>query len=193
MILVFASGFGSNFDAIANAFPDKIAGLVCNKEGAGVLEKAQAKQIPCYLIPHKNFSSRIEHEKKILNAILPLKKVKLIVLAGYMRILSPYFFAEMSKNPFPPLLINLHPAYLDQYKGAHAYEHVVEQKFPYSGLSIHEVTDELDAGPLINSASFPVFPYEKVEELQARARSLEHKILVDTIAPLLEPYDKHTI
>lgn len=185
MIVVFASGSGTNFEAITNVFSDKIKALVCNIENAKVIQKAQNKNIPCYVVPHNKFKNRSSHEVAILQSISHLINIKIIVLAGYMRVLSPVFFEELSKINPTPLLINLHPAPLDLYKGAHAYEYAIENKVTYWGLSVHEVIPKLDSGKLLNFVSFPVFPYESADQLKERIRPLEHKILIETFNKIL--------
>ena len=187
MILVLASGSGTNFTALAKEFKQKISGLICNNPEAKVIEKANTLKINVHVIAHKNFSSREEHEKKIVECIGNYKKVKLIVLAGYMRVLTTTFFSEL-KTTFKssiPLIINLHPAPLQLYKGAHAYEYAVKNKFSQWGLSVHKVIPELDSGEVLNYISFPLFPYESAQELINRVRPLEHQILIDTVHSIL--------
>jgi phosphoribosylglycinamide formyltransferase 1 len=185
MIVVFASGSGTNFEAIANAFPDQVKALVCNVENAKVILKAAHLSIPYYVIPHKDYMNRACHEIALIQSIKHLKGIKVIVLAGYMRILSATFFKEILKIQPTPLLINLHPAPLYLYKGAHAYEFAADNKYTKWGLSVHEVIPELDSGKLLNSLEFPVFPYETSDQIRERARSLEHKLLIQTLHKIL--------
>lgn len=185
MIVVFASGSGTNFEAIANAFPDQVKALVCNVENAKVIIKAEQRNIPYYVVPHKNYNSRAKHEVALLQSIQHLKGIKVIVLAGYMRVLSTTFFKEVLKIQPTPMLINLHPAPLHLYKGAHAYEYAAENKVTNWGLSVHEVIPELDSGKLLNSMEFPVFPYETADQIRDRARPLEHMLLIQTLHKIL--------
>ncbi|KAB8032125.1 formyltransferase family protein [Fluviispira multicolorata] len=185
MIVVFASGSGTNFEAIATAFPEQIIALICNKETAPVINKAHAKNIPCFVISHNKFSSRADHEIEIINKLKTLKNIKVIALAGYMRVLSPTFFKELKKITPTPLLINLHPANLEKYKGAHAYEHAVENKYNKWELTVHEVIEELDSGRVLNSTEFEIYPNESSAQVQARVRPLEHKLLIDTLSKIL--------
>lgn len=180
MIAVLASGDGSNFEALAQHFPKQICALICNVESAYVIERAKKHHIPYFLIPHKNFKTRAEHEKEVIHILSQFVGVKLVVLAGYMRVLSPFFFSK----PLP-LCINLHPAHLDQFKGADAYEYAVRHKYPSWGLSIHKVTQELDSGELLGACEFPLFPYESVSEVKARVKNLEHELLVSTVKRIL--------
>ncbi|WGL59405.1 formyltransferase family protein [Pigmentibacter sp. JX0631] len=187
MILVLASGSGTNFAALAKEFEQKISGLICNNPEAKVIEKAKASNINVHIIAHKNFSSREDHEKKIVECIGKYKEIKLIILAGYMRVLTATFFSELKTtfNNTLPLIINLHPAPLQLYKGAHAYEYAVNNKFSHWGLSVHKVIPELDSGEVLKYISFPLFPYESAQELINRVRPLEHQILIDTVHSIL--------
>ncbi len=185
MIVVFASGSGTNFDAIANAFPNQLEALVCNVENAKVILKAEQRSIPCYVVPHKNYSNRESHEIAILQAIEHIKGIKVIVLAGYMRVLSAIFFELVLKIQPTPIILNIHPAPLHLYKGAHAYEYAAENKVTHWGLSVHEVIPELDSGKLLNSIEFPVYPYESAEQIRDRARPLEHNLLIQTLNKIL--------
>ena len=176
-MVVFASGKGSNFHALAQHFSTQIEALVCNREDAPVIEIAKKYNISCYVIPHKNYSTRSEHEIAVWNELNKINSFQFIVLAGYMRVLSPTFFEKLGQKK----IINLHPAHLEDYKGAHAYEFAVEHKFPRWGLSVHDVTPKLDSGALIHSTEFAIFPYESVEQLKSRVQKIEHNLLVESV------------
>ena len=197
MIAVLASGQGSNFEALAQYFKGHIRVLICNVEKAKVLELAKQYEIPSLLIPHKKFKTRSEHEIEIIENLKKFHEIKILVLAGYMRVLSPTFFeyfrgmdSAVSPKGSPRgdnaiKIINLHPAHLDEYKGAHAFEFAVENKFPRWGISVHKVTEELDSGELLNSVEFPIYPYETVAHLKQRTKVYEHQILIQTVEELL--------
>ena len=202
MIAVLASGPGSNFEALAQYFKGQIQVLICNVEKAKVLELAKQYEIPSLLIPHKNFKTRGGHEIEIIENLKKFPQIKIVVLAGYMRVLSPTFF-QYFRGMDPAVspkgsprddnknnaikIINLHPAHLDEYKGAHAFEFAVENKFPRWGISVHKVTEELDSGELLNSVEFPIYPYETVAHLKQRTKVYEHQILIQTVEELLQP------
>ena len=184
---VLASGSGSNFLALAQRFPQQIAGLICNVSGAFVLQRAASVHIPSVVVPHSQFKDRPAHERAVVAALQQLdKNLSLVVLAGYMRVLSPVFFQEFQKHLPGVRLINLHPAHLSEYKGAKGYEAAVARQAPRWGLSVHEVIPELDAGPLLASAEIPVPPFFSASELQQFALPFEHALLADTVATLLE-------
>lgn len=182
MIAVFASGQGSNFEALAQHFPNQISALICNVSLAPVLKLAEKYHIPSYDVPHKNFSTRAEHERAIISILNELNNIEFIILAGYMRVLTAQFF-QLWQNKTP--IFNLHPAHLEEYKGAHAYEFAVKHKFPRWGLSFHEVTEKLDSGKLFSSTEFSLFPYESVEQVKARIKKLEHQFLINSVESLL--------
>lgn len=178
-IVVFASGTGSNFEALARAFPHHIRALICNEKNASVIEKSKASSIPCHLIEHRKYASRTEHEKKILHTLSELEPIHLIVLAGYMRVLTPSFFAVLQEKKID--IINLHPAHLDEYKGPCGYEAAIARKAVRWGLSVHRVVAELDSGTLLNCADVPVYPFDSESSLKNRARSIEHRLLLETV------------
>jgi phosphoribosylglycinamide formyltransferase-1 len=184
MIFIFASGTGSNYEVLAKNFSSKIGALITNNKSAGAINVSLKYNIPCYIIPHNQYKNRQEHEKEILkklNLEYNLKKNDLIILAGYMRVLSPYFINNC-KCP----IINLHPAHLDQYKGANAYQYALENKYPRWGISIHNVTKELDSGKLISSKESYIFPYENILTLKNRFQKLEHELVTKTVLAYLQ-------
>lgn len=184
--VVLASGTGTNFSALAQNFPHQVTGLVCNVQGAPVLKRAQAAAIPALLVPHNAYPNRPSHDRAVVAALAQLNpKVELVVLAGYMRILSPAFFEEIAKKLPGVRLVNLHPAHLSDYKGAHGYAAAVERLAPRWGLSVHEVIPELDAGPLLASLEIPVAPYLTAPELQKFAQPFEHALLVQAVTAVL--------
>lgn len=184
-IAVLASGNGSNFEVLATALPDEVALLVCNAPGAACLARAERLGVPSALIPHADYPTRAAHESSVGERLAQLPDLSLIVLAGYMRILTPAFFAWRARSLPQVRIVNLHPAYLDDYKGAHAFAHAVGRRFPRWGLTIHEATPALDDGPVLATASLPLFPHDTPESLAARARPQEHQLLTRTVRALL--------
>lgn len=189
MIVVLASGEGSNFEALALRFPGSISGLVSNKPHAGCLLRAARLGISSKLVEQKAELSRAEHEVQVVTAIAALSSAKgypplrLIVLAGYMRVLSPCFFTEVaSKLPAGVRILNLHPAHLDEFKGLGGYAHAVKHLYPRWGITVHEVTPELDAGPIVAACEVPVLPWESASELHTRMQPYEHSLLTQVIA-----------
>lgn len=185
MIAVFASGQGSNFEALAKAFPGAVGALLTNVEHAGVLERARRLGVPARSVPHTAYTTRMAHEEAMLQSLAfllpPHTPLRLLVLAGYMRILSESFLAAFA-HTFPRARAwNLHPAHLDEYRGPSAFEFAVAHRFPRWGLSVHEVTPELDGGTLVASCEVPVWPTDSPQTLHARARESEHALLVRAV------------
>lgn len=187
-IVVFASGTGSNFEVLAQAFPEYICGLIANEATAPVIAKSHHFHIPCHLIEHKKYPTRGEHEQAILSVLEQIAPVHLIVLAGYMRVLTAPFFAQLQKKSID--IINLHPAHLDEYKGPSGYAAAIAQKAVRWGVSVHRVIAELDSGALLNSTEISVYPYDSESSLKNRARCVEHRLLLDTVQSLLEKRKK---
>lgn len=189
MIAVFASGRGSNFEALANAFPGVVAAVVSNVEGAAVLERAHARGIPNRAVPHTAYAHRAAHEEAMLGALSDLlpasTPLRLLLLLGYMRVLGPTFLEGFARAHPKARLWNLHPAHLDEYKGAHAYEFAVAHRFPRWGLSLHEVNAVLDGGALVDACELAVWPTDTAESLHARARACEHALLVRAVRSFL--------
>jgi phosphoribosylglycinamide formyltransferase-1 len=188
MMAVLASGNGSNFMALAEAFSGHIAALVCDVEGAPVLALAAGLGVPNRCVPSSHTVSRAEHEGAVLDALGSLlegRPLRLCVLAGYMRILgAPFLEGFSARHPYARI-VNLHPAHLDEYRGARAFQRAVEGRFPRWGLSVHEVTRVLDGGDLVEADEIPVLPWDTPESLHARARPVEHALLVRSVAAIL--------
>ena len=193
MIVIFASGAGTNFEAICRSFKQRYSiVLICNEPNALVLKKAEKLHIPFYLIPHSDFRTRVEHENAIFEVLqnhVP-NTIFTFVLAGYMRILSASFISKLNCAwPNAPI-INLHPALLDQYKGAKGYMAAVNSKLPFWGITVHHVSSELDSGQEIKSCTVPLFPYETEQMLQLRVQPLEHNLLICSLNSILQNLPK---
>lgn len=193
-LVVLASGNGSNFEALVQALPGYRMELICNVENAFVLERARRLHIRSHSIPHACLPSRRQHEEAVLSCLqknCQSEHLQMIVLAGYMRILSSAFLGDL-RRAFPNMrLVNIHPAHLHIYKGAHAYRFACESKAPSWGLSVHEVTEDLDAGPILAAVEHPVYPWETEAELKDRFLPLEHAVLTQTIQGLLSQKVTH--
>ena len=147
-IVVLISGSGSNLEAIiescaAKKINGRVIQVISNNPDAYGLTRASKFNIPSRIIDHKKFPSRIDFENS-LEEFLDMLSPDLIVLAGFMRILGTKITSKFSNK-----MINLHPSLLPIYPGLHTHEKVLENKDPHHGISIHYVSSELDAGPLI--------------------------------------------
>ena len=174
---VLISGRGSNLGALIEAqssneragAPYKIALVISNNADAGGLTRAQAAGIATLVIPHKG-KSREEFDSE-MDVALQSAGVELVVLAGFMRILSDGFVRGWEGR-----LINIHPSLLPAYKGTQVHERVIAAGETSSGASVHFVVPELDAGPVIAQATVPVHPGDTAPALAARILEIEHKL-----------------
>ena len=175
-VAVLISGRGSNLGALiaAQDASYKIILVIANVEGAGGLEKAQAAGIATTVIPHAG-KSREAFDSE-MDATLRATGAELVVLAGFMRILSDGFVRGWEGR-----LINIHPSLLPAYKGTKVHERVIEAKEALSGASVHFVVPELDAGPVIAQASIPVHPSDTPQSLANRVLEIEHKLYPEAL------------
>ena len=191
-LVVFISGSGTNLQAIINACQDKILEaqvslVVSNRKAAYGLERAKAAHIPTLYFPLKSYSdagkTRASYDLDLAKAISPYQP-DLIVLAGFMHIFTPVFTETF------PNTINLHPALPGQFPGAHAvddaYEAFKDSKIKESGCMVHIVTPELDAGPVIATATVPFDTEDSLEAFKARVHQAEHQLLIQAIKTYLQ-------
>jgi phosphoribosylglycinamide formyltransferase-1 len=175
-VAVLISGRGTNLGALiaAQNAGYRIILVISNVEGAAGLEKARAAGIATSVIPHAG-KTREAFDGE-MDTALRAAGVELVVLAGFMRILSDGFVRGWEGK-----LINIHPSLLPAYKGTRVHERVIEAKEALSGASVHFVVPELDAGPVIAQASVPVHPSDTPETLAARILTLEHKLYPEAL------------
>jgi len=175
-VAVLISGRGSNLGALMDAADDsyKIILVLSNVEGAGGLERARAAGITTKVIPHAG-KTREAFDAE-MDAALRAANAKLVVLAGFMRILSDGFVRGWEGK-----LINIHPSLLPAYKGTRVHERVIEAKEALSGASVHFVVPELDAGPVIAQASVPVHPSDTPQTLADRILGVEHQLYPEAL------------
>lgn len=183
-IAIFASGSGSNFQAIADAIQNKqlnasIALLVCDNPQAFVIERAKNLQIDTLVFNPKNFSSKAEYETLIGEKLLDLN-VQLVVLAGYMRIIGPTLLAQ-----FPNKIINIHPALLPSFPGAHGIRDAYEYGVKLFGVTVHFVDSGVDTGMIIDQECFKMDEPMTVEEVEVQIHQIEHKIYPKVLQKLL--------
>ena len=175
-VAVLISGRGRNMGALiaAQDASYKIILVISNVEGAGGLEKARAAGIATAVIPHAG-KTREAFDGE-MDGVLRAAGAELVVLAGFMRILSDGFARGWEGR-----LINIHPSLLPAYKGTKVHERVIEAKEALSGASVHFVVPELDAGPVIAQASVPVHPSDTPESLAQRILAVEHALYPEAL------------
>jgi len=180
-IAVLASGKGTNFEAIARSVKRgglaniKIKLLISDKRNALVLKKARKYKIKEMFINPKGFRSRLLFDKEIVK-ILKRERVELVVLAGFMRILSPYFVKSFKNRIF-----NIHPALLPSFKGESAIKEAYEYGVKVTGVTVHFVDNDVDHGPIIFQEALKIKEGESLESLEKRIHRLEHKLYPETI------------
>ncbi len=179
-IAVLLSGRGSNFEAIAESVragrirDAELTIVVSNRESAGGIEKARQRGIEAVVIPSKG-KQREEYDREVV-ALLKEKRIDLVCLAGFMRLLSPYFVQE-----FRHRILNIHPALLPSFPGLEAQKQALEWGVKFSGCTVHLVDEHLDAGPIICQAVVPVEDGDTEETLAARILREEHRIYAEAI------------
>ncbi len=179
-IAILASGSGSNaqaiFDKIDSGHLDaKVSLVISNRPGAMVLERAQKHNIPTLELDHKAYADRESFDAKLVQALQECQ-ADLIVLAGYMRILTPIFL-----NAFKNKVINVHPALLPSFVGAHGAADACAYGVKMSGCTVHFVNEEVDGGAIIAQAAVPVLSTDDAASLQKRIQSMEHRIFPQVI------------
>ncbi len=175
-VAVLISGRGSNLSALiaAQDASYKIILVISNVEGAAGLERAAAAGIATAVVPHQG-KTREEFDAGI-DAALRAAGAEIVVLAGFMRILSDSFVRGWEGR-----LINIHPSLLPKYKGTRVHERVLEAGDAMSGASVHFVVPELDAGPVIAQASVPVHPSDTPQTLADRVLAVEHSLYPEAL------------
>jgi phosphoribosylglycinamide formyltransferase-1 len=178
---VLISGTGSNLKALIDAVGSNeldldIVRVISNREDAAGIHHAQAAALPVSVISHKPYPDRQAHDAAIAE-VLEQDKVELIILAGYMRILSAEFTTLYSGR-----IINLHPSLLPLYKGMDTYNRTIQAADKETGASIHFVTSGLDSGPVIAQVRIPIMPGDDANSLKTRLGPMEHKLLVATVS-----------
>ena len=174
-IAVSISGGGTNLQAIIDAIEAeqldaRIEIVLSNRADAYGLMRARNHGIPTEVLDHKKFASREAFDETVIE-ILRSRGVDLVVLAGFMRLLSPVFVKAYSNR-----IMNIHPALLPAFPGLHVQKRAVEHGVRFSGCTVHFVNEECDEGPIIIQAVVPVFPDDTEESLAARILKQEHRI-----------------
>jgi len=180
-IIVLISGNGSNLQAIIDAcksgmIDGNVVGVISNKANVFGLERAKKNNIPSEVINHNNFGTREEFDQELVTSIKSYQP-DLIVLAGFMRILSP-----IMTSAFKNKMINIHPSLLPKYPGLKTHEQVIANNDAEHGVTIHSVSEELDGGPIIAQSKIVVHKNQQLEDLIERIHKIEHKIFPKVIS-----------
>ncbi|MFZ4125277.1 MAG: phosphoribosylglycinamide formyltransferase [Rickettsiales bacterium] len=186
-VAVLISGNGSNLQALMDAtkstdYPAEIVLVLSNKADAYGLERARKAGIPTAVISHNDFPDR-ETFDRAMDAELKKHGVEFLCLAGFMRILSPWFTKQWAGKA-----INIHPSLLPAYKGTDTHKRVLEAGEKNHGCTVHWVTEELDSGAIIAQSELYVMPNDTAETLQQRVHALEHVLYPATLEKLASDY-----
>jgi phosphoribosylglycinamide formyltransferase-1 len=182
---VLLSGRGSNFESLADSIsagriPNaEIAIVLSNREGAPGIDRARARGLTTRVIPSKGLE-RETYDRQVV-AALREASVDLICLAGYMRLLSPYFVAA-----FPQRILNIHPSLLPSFPGLESQKQALEYGVKFAGCTVHFVDENLDAGPIVRQAVVPVEDDDTEDSLSARILKEEHRIYSEAVKIVLE-------
>ncbi|MDG9757223.1 phosphoribosylglycinamide formyltransferase [Pseudomonas sediminis] len=174
-VVVLISGSGSNLQALIDSVghdgnPARIAAVICNRADAYGLERAKQAGIATGLLDHKQFDGRDAFDAALIQTI-DAHQPDLVVLAGFMRILTPGFVQHYAGR-----LLNIHPSLLPKHKGLHTHQRALEAGDSEHGCSVHFVTEELDGGPLVVQAVLPIKAGDTAESLARRVHQQEHQI-----------------
>ena len=182
---VLLSGRGSNFEALAEScaagrIPGaEIAVVISNQDGAPGILRAQARAIPARVIQSKGLQREV-YDRQVA-AVLQEYKVDLVCLAGYMRLLSPWFVAQ-----FPQRILNIHPSLLPAFPGLEAQRQALEHGVKWTGCTVHFVDENLDAGPIVAQAAVAVRDDDTPDALAARILTEEHRIYTEAVCIVLD-------
>jgi len=174
-IVVLISGSGSNLQAILDAcktgfIAGRVSAVISNKAGVYGLERAAVAGVKTLVLDHKAYANRTNYDKALMAAI-DAEQADLVVLAGFMRILTPEFVSHYQGR-----LLNIHPSLLPKYQGLNTHQRAIDAGDTEHGCSVHFVTAELDGGPVVLQAKVPVFSDDDAAAVAARVHEQEHRI-----------------
>ena len=173
-IVVLISGSGSNLQAIMDDLVNhpsaRISAVVSNRADAYGLQRAQQAGIATHVLNHKDFADRLAFDTALIQ-VIDQHQPNLVVLAGFMRILTPEFTRHYAQR-----LLNIHPSLLPKYKGLNTHQRAIAAGDQEHGCSVHFVTEELDGGPVVIQAVLPITADDNAEQLAQRVHALEHQI-----------------
>ena len=191
-IVVLISGAGSNLQALLNASQQerwdlrlgaRLVAVISNRADAAGLDLARGAGLNTQVLDHKSFASREAFDDALIQGI-DAHNPALVLLAGFMRILTPGFVRHYEGR-----LINIHPSLLPAFTGLHTHRRALEAGCKVAGATVHRVTAELDHGPIVAQAAVPVLPGDTPETLAARVLAAEHQIYPRAVRELLQTMD----
>ncbi|MET3696584.1 formyltetrahydrofolate-dependent phosphoribosylglycinamide formyltransferase [Bacillus oleivorans] len=183
-LAIFASGSGSNFQAIVDAvkagkLDAEVSLLVCDKPGAFCIERASTEEIPSFVFNPKEYASKADYETELYEKLKELE-IDIIVLAGYMRLIGPVLL-----TPYEGKIVNIHPSLLPAFPGKDAIGQALAAKVKETGVTIHFVDSGMDTGPIVVQQSVSISETETRESLQAKIQKIEHELYPSVLQKLL--------
>lgn len=184
-IAIFASGEGSNFTALRQAFtrekmPVEVALLVCDHQNVPVLQRAENEGVPTMVVNFRDYPDKASAEA-VIAARLAAEQIDFILLAGYMRIIGPTLLAGYAGK-----MVNIHPALLPNFPGRHGIEDAYEAGVSTTGVTIHWVDAGVDSGQIIAQRQVPIYNTDQLTDLEQRIHQVEHKFYPAVVKELLE-------
>lgn len=180
-VAVLISGRGSNLQALLDAEQDayEIVLVVANVPSAAGLERARQAGVEAIALDHKPYGKNREAFERDLDALLVERNIEIVALAGFMRVLTPYFV-----NAWRGRLVNIHPSLLPKYPGINTHARALEAGEAEHGCTVHLVVDEVDSGEILGQAKMPILPGDTPETLSERLLALEHELFPRCLADL---------
>lgn len=183
-IAVFASGSGSNFEALVERsrkqhWPQPISLLICDNPEAGALERAEGLQVPAVSFRPQEYENKAAYERDIL-ACLQEHDIEWIALAGYMRLVGPTLLTA-----YPWRILNIHPSLLPAFQGKDAVQQALDYGVRWTGVTVHWVDEGIDTGPIIDQKPVLVEPHDTMETLQRKVQFVEHNLYPAVMYKLL--------
>lgn len=178
-VAALISGRGSNLQALLEAEQDayEIALVVSNVPGAAGLERAREAGVEAIALDHKPYGKNREAFERDLDALLIARNIELVALAGFMRVLTPFFV-----NAWKDRLLNIHPSLLPKFPGTHTHARALEAGESEHGCTVHLVVEEVDSGEILGQARMPIIAGDTPETLAERVLALEHKLYPECLA-----------
>ena len=172
---VLASGSGTNLQALLDAYPRELVVVAGDRKGAFAFERARRAGVPVEHVDPAGFVGREDYDRELADRVAA-HDVGLVVGAGYMRVLSPAFLERF------PAILNVHPSLLPAFRGLNAVRRALDAGVRETGVTVHLMVEEVDAGPIVAQETVPVLPDDSEETLLERLHPVEHRLLVGAVA-----------
>jgi phosphoribosylglycinamide formyltransferase-1 len=172
---VLASGTGTNLQALLDAYPEELVVVAGDRKGAFAFVRARRAGVPVEHVDPAGFLSREDYDRELADSVAA-HGVSLVVGAGYMRVLSPVFLERF------PAILNVHPSLLPEFRGLRAVARALEARVRETGVTVHFMVEEVDAGPIVAQKKVPILPEDTAETLLERLHPVEHRLLVGAVA-----------